>query len=318
MFALHDLKNLANQTSQLSQRRHAQSKNDLTIGIQFIEKFEKQGFKDSALLKEACRHLILALKTNQQDIRPHLGLIYLFNLIGDFETAQLYVASAQGIDPENPYLNLMQDFRHEELHGNGPENNLADDVDYAALHAHLLQSMNLLFDEMHQTPIPESTLDDAEIAKREDALQQFNQCLQNLQTELKILEQEEQIEAWYIKLHVLEKWASRQESFLRTTKEMREIHTLIAQNRAQVEAHNQQLITAKSPDELHVFEDYLEGYFDVCDRIADHLDALEAKKNPIDLIMPDYQKLLDAVEHFHEHIDEKTEHMMMTSSNVTG
>lgn len=302
MFDFQQLKSMANQVSELSHQRHQQAQKSLEIALQALEKFEHSGFQNAQLAKKASQSLILALRANPQDMRPLLALIYLFALVGDYDTAQLYVALAQGINPDDAYLALLQDFCRTIKPGRqAPTQN----VDFHSLFSQTDQAIQDLLSQLHQTPIPKPTLDDKAFAALESSWKQLQHSIQTLAARLEILEQKENTSEMQRSMHVLNQLASRQEKCLKTSQIMRAVYQKMAE---QISQANQSYIQVKNSPSLHNlqhWETHLEHQFDSCDQIADQMDDLESQQVKIDGLLPTYHRLLGIIESFGELLDER-------------
>ncbi len=307
MFDFQQMKSMANQVSELSHQRHQQAEKNLKLGIQSIERFEQSGFQNIRLAKQSCQQLILSSRTNLRDMRPLLALIYLFALIGDHDTAQLYITLAQDIDPDDTYLLFMQDFCYTIKSGKPAA---SEDIDFDTLHNRTQQQIQALLQYIHQQPLSTPTIDEKELTPLKSNWEDLQKNIHTLIADLEVLEQQENTSEMHKSIYVLNQWVSRQEKCLQISQKMQALNQSISEQTLQIRDRYIEVKNTFQLDQVQSWETTLENQFDNCDQIADQMDELELQQIKLDCLLPAYHHLLGILEGFHDLIDDKKSQLL--------
>lgn len=322
MSLLNQISSLQEQSAQLSSRRHQEAEEDLIFGTLCLEKFESTGFREAELLKEACRRFIHSIQCNSRDIRPHLALIYLFTLIEDYDTAQIYVASAQAIDVEHPFLAALQEFvrearRQSQLEAQqaaraasappaGTATDQPQEIDYDALYDRIEAAIPMLVRKASQLVPPDPSLQSLHIEELQQHLAQLEDKQKQILAQIKTVEEEIDAEELRTALQPLHVSLQRLQQNLGFSQQMRRLYKELRNQLNMVEQVCTEAQKTSEPDDLPILEENVEALLDQCDQFADRLDELEQQKVNIDELLKYYQRLVSEVESFQDLVDQTT------------
>lgn len=319
MSALQELASLKNKTSHLSERRHQESEEELIFGTLCLEKFESTGFQDADLLKEGCKRFIHAITLNSKDIRPHLGLIYLFTLIEDFDTAQIYIASAQSLEPDNPFLEAMQTFWREAKKAS-QSSKMSEQayvvktpdkkhIDLDALYDKVEDYIQGLVMELSQMSPPQATTQKDRLKQMSVSRKQLQASHEKILSDIALIDREIETDELRQALRPLEITLQRLQQNLEVSKVMLGIYRELQE---QIKVVRQVAAEAQSTQELSdisVLEENAEVLLDRCDQFADQLDDLENQSVNMDELLKSYHILVHEIEVFQDVIDETIERL---------
>lgn len=292
------------QVQALSAVRKEQSEKDFFSGLFCLLMAEQDQFQQSGVLIEATTHFAAALRKDRQSPWPYLGLAWVWLVLNEPDRARVYAQSALQYAPGHPDAEaLLNGLRPlQELH-QGKTARLALDYDslYDDFDRIITHQVRVLLEasaELAPAFDPKSL---AQLAQRHGAL---NVLCQNLEQQLAILEQDVDTSGLKQRMRPLQMLQSRAHQALRCSHHIRELRGQIQEGLAVAQDQLNWLQHVPDASQEAGFLSEMESLYDLCDGLADAIDALESEQNlEISPLAADYTRLAHAIQMIQERLD---------------
>lgn len=275
-------------------------------GFALLARAHQENFQDKQQIRKAAALLLEAVDYQLDDVRPHLGLAYIFALLEKYAAALEFLEAVLQMEPENILIQGFQAHLQAELEDLSPTALVSPEseaeLDYDTLYD---QTEQLLFAQIHsvgQVQIPNPS---SQPQILEDLKEQMHRVLEiqtQIQHKLQILDREFDITPLSKLAQSLNIVFQRFKGVYRQSKQLQHVQSDISLTREQ-----SQKLYSKLKGQGYLSPEYdqtLEQLLDRCDRIADRLDEFEHSQIAIVDLMPFYENLIQEVQNIQEAMDE--------------
>lgn len=312
MFDFKALSAFRTQTEKLSEKRREKSGDSCKRGFLCLLNAEKQDFRNKELLEQACDCFAEAISQDRLSPEPYFGMGYLLFLLQDYPMAINYLHESAKLNPANPDVALLLEHIENQSQISQKQKTVVpvpfrpsftlpttgSDVDYDHLYDEvenlIHQEVRKMVSGMLRPPLP--SINESEIQQLQQSKEQQLLLLQDIQSQLKMIDAEIDTSELLIKLKPIETMVKRLEQAWRASQEMVAIQQGITGLQERLPSFQHQIEHAQKPEDLVEFEHLQEIIMDMCDQIADCLDELEQKKYPIQPLVQMYEQFVGAVE----------------------
>ncbi|PKL75400.1 MAG: hypothetical protein CVV27_15595 [Candidatus Melainabacteria bacterium HGW-Melainabacteria-1] len=300
-------------------QRHQRAQDQLVEGMKLLQRAHDEGFTQPLRLQQACSLLIEAIKQRRGDIRPYLGLAYIFMLLEDHAQAQKYVRQALTLEPDNPLVRSFQAriaedhqriaARRQTLrHSPGPSAAsiaAADQgLDYDALYETAQSEIRKLLRELMLAGLsaPVSNARGIAALEQRQAAQQAGH--QAILAQLKIVDEDIDTADLVRLLKPVEAHLRRSQQVIELSKQLQ---SLAARLREDIELAAQICEEARGtqdPADLEVLEENLEALLDNADGYAQSIEELQQQHQQLADIETLYAQLQEQIESYQDALEE--------------
>ncbi|PIQ23793.1 hypothetical protein COW36_16845 [bacterium (Candidatus Blackallbacteria) CG17_big_fil_post_rev_8_21_14_2_50_48_46] len=319
MFQMKEIQLLQQQSSGFHSQRHDQAEEDFFFGLMCLDRFATTGYQDSDLLKEACRKFIQSIQSNGKDERPHLALAYLFALIEDYPTAQLYLASAEGLAIDHPMIAAIRKIIREiqkmstDSLPEGPQADSAalsaEDLDYDALYDEVEDDIKRWVLEFSQHLNAHPSLRPDIIKNQRKTLEKLRETQDVINAKITRVEEEIDTTELVQALKPLEISQKRLEQALQTTVELQALQTEMHNTQSSVGQISQEAQQTEDAADIPVLEENIEVLLDHCDHFADQLDQYSERQLDLEILLKTYDRLVGALDDLRNLVDDTIERL---------
>lgn len=292
------LAGLQSRTTAQTQQRQAQAAIRCQQGFKHLERAATAG--DPQALQAANEALYAAIQLNPNSAKAHFGIARLYLLSENPARCEVYLREVLRLDPHHSEAQALLDQLAvgREIPDTFQLIDLDEAIDYDQLHEQLAQRISENIQRIGKIPpfIPQADRDHT--AALRDQLQQEQQHLSDLQSQLHQLENELDTTALHTRLAPYENWLRRLESTVAVSGQMLMIKSRIDREQAKV-IHLMQQLHSRSPGH---WESQLESLLDSCDQIADDLDPLDERYD-LSSLTPAYHQLVAHLQLLQEQMD---------------
>lgn len=289
------------QTSAREAALTAKSEKAFSEAVRLIEAFGNT--LDTVCLQQALQKLqdSLASKSNQAEPYALLGLIF-FSLEKP-QLASKYFRHAQSISTDSP---LVKKLKEAMIAGKLPTpasagSNVNYDALYEEAEAFIRERTRIVLRQHIQSSQP--VLAQADYQTLLQCLTDLDADYRSIQAQLDILHEEIDVLELKKQLKPLELSLAQYRKTLKVSEKMMDLAQRMAQAQKHVSAQIDRLEAAQTIDLASCHQE-LENTLDICDAVADHLDALEQDDVSIKELVTEYKCLIGLVEKWQEALEE--------------
>lgn len=311
--------NLQQQSTGVRTQRHEQAEEDFYFGLICLDRFATTGYQDPELLKEACRKFIQSIQSNGRDERPHLAMAYLFALIEDFPTAQMYLASAQGLAFDHPMIGAIREVIRElqkqpasPTAPGGPALTLsesAEELDYDALYDEVESEIKRWVLEFSQHLNVQPSLRQDVLKSQRKTLQTLHETQEQIQQKIARVEEEIDTTELLQALKPLEVSVQRLEQALATSKQLQHLQTEMQNTQHSVSQIVNEAQRTEDAADIPILEENIEVLLDHCDQFADQLDSFSARQVEVESLLKTYDELVADLDELRNLVDDTIERL---------
>ena len=288
-----------------SQRNTNRGEVRIQQGLKLVEQADAEEFAQPGRLRKAAQLLLEAIDLTQADIRPHMGLAYIFGVLGQPETGLEFIAAAREIEPGNPMVEILG----QQLAGFSDEQPatamgsvVSDEVDFDDLYEQTESELKSALMQATQLKLPEPNPHVDTLSNLKSTMQNLYSKFETVQKKIELLDQE------FDTSHLLQLSRSlmvmfqRYKQVYRHSKEMHELEECITKTRDNSKTFRKNIQASQRWQQA--LELRLEQILDNCDEIADALDRLEEANISLNDLLPQYQFLIQEVTDLQDIIDD--------------
>lgn len=311
--------NVQQQRDQLSHQRQIQAEALTTRARELIDLATDEAFRDKARLSEAVELLMQAIQNHRQHVEAYLCLAYLCYLIGDNQTALVYLKDAQAIDPEHVIAQalkaeiLKQRFTQPDsgtesqpLPSASADSDDSEEMDEDELQRAILEAVRRISSQQSPGLEPEQAFE----PEAYQAARLFQQQLQTrhagFETQISRLEREFDVMSLRQALRPLEVFLRRSQQQLQAARELLALQRQIQREIQLVTQIQDQIHSAQTPEALNSLERKLEQSLDQSDMLADQLDTLDGRGGLPPGLLQEYEQLAALSQEVMDALDDKS------------
>jgi tetratricopeptide (TPR) repeat protein len=301
------LKSINQQIDSTKQRRHQEACQSNRKGFECLLRAFSENFSDRSRLKEASQHFIKAIENNRKSPSPYLGMGLFYFILSSPDKALNYLK--EGLK-ENPGHAGIADLIGMVLHKKSTHNNInsiltahIDDLDEQdRLYDEIENKVTHLLKEVLGTPLFEiqSNPQPDTLLKLTDQLKQWqeqqkilNQNITKLDTYFDMSDIRALVEKINISIKEKTLRLEKSQNILILIEKIEKTHHEVNYQRDQLQVQK----TAFNNSEL-------EKILDLCDAIADQIDAFSEVGLPSEYLENSYGNLIRSVEKLQEILDD--------------
>lgn len=249
-----------------------------------------------------------ALSAQRTHPEPYIGLAYLLALVEDYPRAMAYTKAAQRLAPDHEDIDVLLSYIVAKTSAKAKTNPVhqhavtsTSEIDYDALYDRVELRLKMELQRLQQAPIPEPSGKLKHCQKLDSQLQVLKAFNDELQKELRLLDEEFDISelSGYMRqiMHYMQRYRQTQS----ISEALVTLYTNIEAEEQYVEQFTEQMQTL-SVDEL---DQALEKVLDRCDQLADQLDSWEGKGIVLSDLVQRYETLTREVDSLQDQLDER-------------
>ena len=300
---LNLMESVLDQKQALAERRLQKAKESYQFALGCLREAKANGFRDKTLLSRACDALFLAIQTNRTDPEPLVSLAYLMLLVQENKRAMTYLKRALELAPGHADAQKLLDYL---VAGPAPapaQTALAPELplwpdegpqDYDLLYEQCEQVMMGQFKQLMSKPQPQLALSQEALQELVTGVQQLESILEQIQRQLRVIDQEIEISELKYKLKPLNTYQQRQSRLLADSRIALQLLENISQDRRQVLA----ALRPVNPSRLAGPD--IDGLLDRCDRYADQIDAFENQAYAIAPLVSAYEEMVALLQEYQD------------------
>ena len=325
MSALADLSETRNQ------QRQSVSEKQLAKALGLLQQAHDEGFRQPLRLQEDAGQLVEAIKLRRTDIRPYLGMAYVFILLEDHAMAQKYVLQALQLEPGNPLVQKFQeriaaDFQRvaqrrqqqrsqplkqtQEAAGDTGSTPVSSSLspiesfDFDALFDATESRIRQLLRELMLAGLPGPADEAKGMSALQQRLEQHRQAHATILSDLKVIDAEIDCSDLGRLLKPVEAHLKRTEQVIVVSRQLIALNSQLKDEVGVVEQICEETRNCQDKDDLEVLEENLEALLDNADGYANEIEALQEKMYPLEGIEALYGKLQEKIESYQDLIEE--------------
>lgn len=312
----NQLSSLAHLTANRTQPRHWQSEQHLAQGIALLTQAHEAHFSNPNCLQEACRSFIEAIKYKRTDIRPYLSLAYLFLILEDHQMALKYIKQALAIEPQN---RLIKDFQqrvasdYERIKQRRQEIKesftpvtfeMPDTVDYDSLYDQAETAIRQAVRQVMRASVPDPALDSKEMEAIAKLFESYQQEMDRLHEQLKVIDEEIDIADLTRMMRPLEANRRRYQQLLSTSEIFCKVARQIKEEREMVKQICEEAKSTQEVEDIPVLEENLEALLENAYRYSQELNHLKQQGYTITALETIYGELHEQIESYQDILEE--------------
>ncbi|MEZ0372145.1 MAG: hypothetical protein ACAI44_23855 [Candidatus Sericytochromatia bacterium] len=326
----NQLNALADLSETRNQQRQSASEKQLAKALGLLQQAHDEGFRQPLRLQEAAGQLVEAIKLRRTDVRPYLGLAYVFMLLEDHAMAQKYVHQALQLEADNPLAKKFQERiavdyqrvaqRRQQQRSQPHKQMPAPDVtgskpvpastspiesfDFDALFEVTESRIRQLVRELMLAGMPGPADEAKGMSVLQQRLEKHRQAHTTILSELKVIDAEIDCSDLERLLKPVEAHLKRLEQVITVSQQLIALRSRIKDEVEVVEQICEETRNCQDKADLEILEENLEALLDNADGYANEIEALQAKLYPLEGIEGLYGKLQEKIESYQDLLEE--------------
>ena len=306
-----DLKYLSRVQESQQQNKLQTAQAKLSKGFDLLAGARAAGYNDKSTLEQAARELIHALKQNRSETRAFIGLGYIFMLWGNKNEAWYYLNEARKLDPNNEdaqrlirFLQENPDYKTEALAQQQAVSmaEAGEDLDLYEQTANAIKDLNrMVTQELNLGLAPGDDLNDVEATF--DQFAALSTAHEIIEQNLDMLETSDNTETLRKGLYPIEVLLRRYRATLAECAAYLDIREQLAGGEEYF-SYLESAFVSPARTDISTCEAHFEKLYDLCDKLADQLDAIESKQPAFKRLSDQYRKFTQQIEFFRDRLDE--------------
>jgi tetratricopeptide (TPR) repeat protein len=271
---------------------------DYSKAMQLLAQAHEEQFTQPQTLKQAAELFISAIRSNDRDPAPMLGMAYLLLLLEEYPQATLYVQAALKVDPRNQTaMNLEAVLKDRLSEKPGSDAGLfSEEADYEQIEDYLKAEIQLISQLVPPAPLTEVE----PLVEMESGFIRLREMHGALLTKLARLGQEFESLSLRQQLRPIEARIKQFENAIVLSHQLLDLRERMEQEREAALCLCQYLCYQNAEQAFT----QLEIILDSCDQIAMEINTLDSRGVDIHVLEADYQLLSDALMLFQNTLDE--------------
>lgn len=304
------------------QLRHGQAARQLDKGLDLLQKLQADNFNEPLRLQEAAGLLIDALKNNRRDIRPCLGLAYIFLILEDHQMAQKYVRQALEIEPQNAQVRdfqtrIAEDYQRVAARRDNlrlapslVSGETAKTHDLDKLYDECEGLIRNLLRELMVQGVAQPVADRRKLGVLEQNLQNYQQAFAHISQQLQVVDREIDCSDLLRLLKPIEAQLNKNKANLALSQHWIQLCQQLQDELTTVEQCLEEATQVSSKADLEILEENLDALLDNADGYAQAIEDYEAQGHHVEPLLGPYEELQKKIETYQDLLEELQESLM--------
>ena len=299
-----DFKVLNNLKDNKNGLREKKANQKIDKGFYYLKLADQESYTGKERIRQAAALFLEAIDYQRDDVRPYMGMAYIFALLNQYQNGLEFLDDALEIEPDNTAIAAFKVFCESEQQ-QYPVDLAAielEQVDYDVLYEQTEDLLKHKIQEAGHLLIPAPSIQPQVINQLKENMHRVLSTQEQIQEKLQILDQEFNIGPLTQLAQSLQIVFQRLKNVYQTSKQLLGIQDKIQLTHQESKQLHQLL--RKEGYFSPAYDQTLEQLLDRCDAIADKLDGFENNQIPISEVMPHYEKLIQDIQFIQDEMDE--------------